>query len=161
VLESLKARLAEGGKAELDLFPLHDIPLYNSDNDGDASPNAVKALRQAIEDAKGLLICSPEYNHGISGVLKNALDWASRPAFNSSLKGKAALIMTASPAATGGVRAQYQTREALVSCLCNVVLTPEIVIPTVFDKFTDGVFTDEATLKFTEDAIDTMIAAIK
>ena len=93
----------------------------------------------------------------MSGVMKNALDWASRPAFNSPLKGKTAMIITASPAATGGVRAQVQMREALISCFCKVAMTPEIVIPAVFNKFTDDVFSDEETLKYTENAINMML----
>lgn len=157
VLEALKTRLGSSGLADVTLFPLHDIPLYNSDNDGDAAPEAVKALRSAITASEGLLLCSPEYNHGMSGVLKNALDWASRPASTSSLSGKTALIITASPGLTGGVRAQPGIRDVLISCFCQVAMTPQIVIPGVFGKFTDGVFSDEGTLAFTESAVATMV----
>src|SRR5436305_1209969 len=66
-------------KATLELFPLHDIPLYNQDIDVEPWPGPVTALRSAIASADGVIISSPEYNYGMSGVLKNALDWASRP----------------------------------------------------------------------------------
>jgi chromate reductase, NAD(P)H dehydrogenase (quinone) len=118
----------------------------------------VHAFKHAIQSSAGLVLCSPEYNHGMSGVLKNALDWASRPAPNSPLKGKPVLIMTSSPGATGGVRAQYQLRETLVSTFSRVVITPEIVIPHVFQKMVNGAFADEPNLSFAEAGIDALIA---
>ena len=98
--------------------------------------------------ADGLVISSSEYNHGVPGVLKNAIDWASRPHNASPLAGKPFLVITSSPASTGGVRAQYQLREALVSALARPVLTPEIVIGGVAAKMTDGRFTDTASIDF-------------
>ena len=79
ILQTLAERL--GPKASLTVFPLNEIPLYDQDFDGDATPASVRALKQAIAESDGLVLCSPEYNHGMPGVLKNALDWASRPAF--------------------------------------------------------------------------------
>ena len=157
ILEALRLRLAKHGRAEMTLFGLEDIPPYNGDLDGDTPPQPVRALKHAIQTSTGIVLCSPEYNHGISGVLKNALDWASRPAPNSPLKGKPALIMTSSPGATGGVRAQYQLRETLVSTFSRVVITPEIVIPHVFQKMVDGVFADEPNLSFAEAGINALI----
>jgi chromate reductase len=101
VLRSLRDALAT--RAALNIFPLHAVPLYNEDDDADA-PESVRALRSAIEASDGVIMISPEYNHGMSGVLKNALDWASRPFGRSTLKSKPVLTMTASPAFTGGVR---------------------------------------------------------
>lgn len=157
ILEALRLRLAAHGKAEMTLFGLEDIPLYNGDLDGDAAPAPVHALKHAIESSTGIVLCSPEYNHGVSGVLKNALDWASRPSPNSPLKGKPVLIITSSPAATGGVRAQYQLRETLISTLSRVIITPEIVIPHVFQKIAEGAFVDEPSLSFAEVGIDALI----
>src|SRR5882757_4878165 len=77
VLRGLQDALAP--KAALDIFSLHGLPLYNEDDDGDHAPESVRALRSAIETTDGVIMVSPEYNHGMSGVLKNALDWASRP----------------------------------------------------------------------------------
>jgi chromate reductase len=84
-------------------------------------PASVSALKEAIAQADGLIICSPEYNYSTSGVLKNALDWASRPGFNSPLKNKPVLIMTSSPGVLRGVRAQSQLRETLSATLSRVI----------------------------------------
>ena len=77
VLRGLRDALAP--RAALDIFPLHEMPPYNEDDDGEHAPESVRALRSAIEASDGVIMISPEYNHGMSGVLKNALDWASRP----------------------------------------------------------------------------------
>src|SRR5256884_1237188 len=113
VLRGLQDTL--GLRAALDIFPLHAIPLYNEDNDAEHAPESVRALRSAIDASDGVIMISPEYNHGMSGVLKNALDWASRPYGRSALRNKPVLTMTASPAFTGGVRAQQQMYERLAS----------------------------------------------
>lgn len=115
VLNTLAGSLGNkaGNKAEMALFPLNDIPPYDPDLDAENTPAPATALRDAIAAADGLVIISPEYNYGMSGVLKNALDWASRPAMKSPVRGKPILIMTASPAFTGGVRAQHEMRETL------------------------------------------------
>ncbi len=104
-------------KADITLVPLADIPLYNADDDGERMPDAVRKLKQAVAECDGLVVISPEYNYGVSGVLKNAIDWISRPAYASPLKGKPVLLMTASPAATGGVRAQQQLRDLFAATL--------------------------------------------
>ena len=99
-------------RASLEVSLLHDVPPYNADLDGEAMPEPVRRLKQAVAAADGLVVCSPEYNYGMSGVLKNAIDWASRPGFKSPLKGKPVLVMTSSPGAVGGARAHCQIREA-------------------------------------------------
>src|SRR5207245_10646686 len=96
----------------------------------------------------GVIMISPEYNHGMSGVLKNALDWASRPYGRSALSRKPVLTMTASPAFTGGVRAQQQMNETLASIPARPVLRPQLVIGGVHEKVRDGRLVDEATLRF-------------
>src|SRR5260370_5837423 len=113
VLRGRQAAL--GRRAALDIFLLHAIPLYNEDDDVEHAPESVRALRAAINASDGVIMISPEYNHGMSGVLKNALDWASRPYGLSVLKSKPVLTMTASPAFTGGVRAQQPKNEPLAS----------------------------------------------
>ena len=136
------------------------MPPYNPDLDGENAPEAVRALREAIAASDGLIVVSPEYNYGMSGVLKNALDWASRPAMRSPLKGKPALIMTASPAFTGGVRAQAQIREALAATLARVVARPQVVIAGVHEKVRDGRLVDEAALRFALEAVDDLLEEI-
>lgn len=159
VLRTIGERLQ--GKAELTLLPLDDIPLYNADLDGDAPPPPVRALKEAIARSQGLVLCSPEYNYGMSGVLKNAIDWASRPGFKSPLKDKPALIMTASPGTAGGARAQYQIREALSGALARPIARPHVAIATVHQKIVDGRLTDEATIEFALQAVDDLLAEVR
>jgi chromate reductase len=159
VLRTLKEALS--GKAEMTLFPLNDIPPYNADHDGENAPEPVRALKGAIAGSDGLVFCSPEYNYGMSGVLKNALDWASRPGFKSPLKDKPALIMTSSPGFTGGVRAQYQLREVLSATLARVVARPQVVIGGVAQKIKEGRLVDEAAVTFALAAIDDLLREIR
>jgi len=159
ILKTLSHRL--GDQTQLDLFTLNDIPLYNADIETQALPASVVALKEAIAHSDGLIICSPEYNYGVSGVLKNALDWASRPGFNSPLKSKPVLIMTSSPGLLGGVRAQSQLRETLSATLSRVISCPQIVIPGVNQKIRDGRFIDETTIEFMLAAVDDLIGEIK
>jgi hypothetical protein len=112
VLRGLQDAL--GLRAALDIFPLNAIPLYSEDDDAEHAPEAVRSLRSAIDASDGVMMIWPEYNHGMSGVLKNALDWAPRPYGLSVLKGKPVLTMTASAAFTGGVRAQQRERDARI-----------------------------------------------
>lgn len=138
--------------AQLIVHGLHDIPLYNEDLDGDGTkaPEAVRRLRQAVLEADGLVIGSPEYNHGMSGVMKNALDWLSRPHGKSVLKGKPVLTFTASPAFTGGVRAQQQLNETLWAIPVELVRYPQIVIGGVASKIAQGRLVDDAVRQFME-----------
>lgn len=159
VLRSLQDALAP--KATLNIFPLHQMALYNEDDDGEHAPESVRALRSAIETSDGVIIISPEYNHGMSGVLKNALDWASRPYERSTLKDKPVLTITASPAFTGGVRAQQQMNETLASIPARHVLRPQIVIGGVHEKVCDGRLVDEATLRFALVGVDDLLDEIR
>ena len=152
---------ALGPKAALNIFPLHAIPLYNEDDDAGPAPESVRALRSAIEGSDGVIMISPEYNHGMSGVLKNGLDWASRPYGRSVLRGKPVLTMTASPAFTGGVRAQQQVNETLVSIPARLVLRPQIVIGGVHEKVRCGRLVDEATLRFALAGVDDLLEEIR
>jgi chromate reductase len=158
VLRGLQDTLAT--RAALNIFPLHAVPLYNEDDDADA-PESVRALRSAIEASDGVIMISPEYNHGMSGVLKNALDWASRPFGRSTLKSKPVLTMTASPAFTGGVRAQQQMNETLASIPARLVFRPQIVIGGVHEKVRDGRLIDEAALSFALAEVDDLLEEIR
>jgi chromate reductase, NAD(P)H dehydrogenase (quinone) len=158
ILKALAGAVAD--KATLDIFPLNDIPLYDQDIDVEPSLPAVAAFREAVVAADGVVISSPEYNYGMSGVLKNALDWASRPYGKSGLTGKPVLTVTASAASTGGVRAQTQLNETLTAIAALVVLRPQSVIGSVFQKMTDGKFTDETAMKFLVAGIDDLLRDI-
>src|SRR5213594_1904404 len=93
---------------------LADIPLYDADVEARGDPEPVAALKAAIREADALLVVTPEYNYGVPGVLKNAIDGASRPPTGSVLNGKPAAIMGASPGRTGTARAQLALRQSFV-----------------------------------------------
>ena len=158
ILRTLGEAVAD--RADLRLMPLDDVPLYNADHDGDDRPAAVTMIKRRIGEADGVIMATPEYNYGISGVLKNAIDWISRPAYNSPLKGKPALIITSSPGATGGVRAQQQMRDTLAATLSRVVARPEVVIHGVYQKVKDGRLVDAESLNFATAAVDDLLAEI-
>jgi chromate reductase len=127
---------------------LDDIPLYNEDLDTATGVPAVNALKRLISSCDGVLISTPEYNHGIPGVLKNTLDWLSRPALESCFKDKPVSIISSSKAFTGGVRAQYQLRETVVSMQAQLVTGPEVVVGGVDRNFGNESYADEAGLAF-------------
>ncbi|MDQ0025013.1 chromate reductase [Variovorax paradoxus] len=158
ILRTLQASLPAG--VEMALLPLDGIPSYNQDLDGPGLPDAVRAFKATIDSSDGVVLCSPEYNFGMPGVLKNALDWASRPAFASPLKGKPVLVMTSSPAFTGGVRAQAQLRDTLGGTLSRVIARPQVVIAGVNTKIEDGRLADATSLGFALEAINDLIAEI-
>ncbi len=158
VLEALAA--ASAPQAKYDYADIGALPHFNQDLFAEPLPAAVERFRSQTAGADGLVISSPEYNHGIPGVLKNALDWVSRPHNGSPLRNKPVLIVTSSPAFTGGVRAQYQIREALVAALARPVNTPEIVIGEIGRKVVDGRFDDSATIEFARNGIAAMFDEI-
>lgn len=154
ILKTMQSRYSDN--IEFEIADLSDIPLYNSDLDGDNPPEAVKRFKIAIENADALIIATPEYNYSLSGVLKNAIDWASRPAFKSPLKDKHVGIISSSMGFTGGVRAQQHLKTVLLGTLSNVVSMPEIVIGGIHNQIKDGVLADENTLKYLDGLVDTL-----
>ena len=112
LLRAAAERLPAG--AELVEFEgLREIPPYDADLELEGAPEAVRELREAMREADAVLIATPEYNHSIPGVLKNALDWASRPAGQSALRGTPAAAIGASTGMFGAVWAQAETRKVL------------------------------------------------
>ena len=100
---------------------LRDIPPYDGDEDVDPAPEPVRALREAIAEADGLLLATPEYNASVSGVLKNAVDWASRPRESTPLQGKPAAVVGATTGAFGAVWAQADLRKILATAGARVI----------------------------------------
>jgi chromate reductase len=125
-----------------------EIPLFNEDVEARGDPEPVQALKRAIGEADALLVATPEYNHGVPGLLKNAIDWASRPPMRSVLAGKPAAILGASPGVTGTARAQSQLRQAFVFTGTPVLPQPEILVYRAQEKFADGRLTDEKTREY-------------
>ncbi len=131
------------------LHEIGELPLFNSDLESGPLPPSLTSLREAVAQADGLLIATPEYNHGVPGVLKNAIDWLSRPPRASALDGKVAAIMGASPGMTGTARSQTQLRQAFVFTNTYALLQPEVLVGRAHEKFdTDGRLTDEKTREF-------------
>ena len=138
----------------IQVVTLEDIPLYNEDLDRSPETPSVASFRKIIAASDGVLIATPEYNHGMPGVLKNALDWASRPVFESCFKDKPVSIISSSKAFTGGVRAQYQLRETLISMHAHLVMGPEVVVGGVHTKLAEDVYQDESGLTFMLRSLD-------
>ncbi|MFM0149916.1 NADPH-dependent FMN reductase [Paraburkholderia sp. RL18-085-BIA-A] len=159
ILRTLRDELPD--EVMLDIFELSRIPLYNEDRETDDFPSSVQTFKDAVTRCDGVVIVSPEYNHGMPGVFKNALDWASQPINKSPFAGKPTLVMTASPAFTGGVRAQVQIAETLRAMLANVISFPQVVVPAAHAKIVDGRLKDPASLDFAMKAIDALVVAIK
>src|SRR6516164_1449019 len=121
----------------IDTFDITPIPLYNEDVRQQGFPPVVEDLRARIKAADGLLIVTPEYNYSIPGVLKNAIDWASRPP-EQPLDGKPIGIIGASAGAMGSGRAQYHLRQCFVFLNGLVMNRPEVMIPQAQNKFDAG-----------------------
>src|SRR5688572_1770438 len=134
---------------EITTFDLAPIPSYNEDVEKQGDPPPVAALKEAIRAADALLVVSPEYNFGIPGVLKNAIDWASRPPGKSPLNGKPAAIMGASQGTGGTIRMQMALRQTFLFTETYVLLKPEVLVARAQDKFdAEGRLTDEKTREF-------------
>ncbi|MBB6071451.1 NADPH-dependent FMN reductase [Longimicrobium terrae] len=141
--------LAPGGMTIVPYEGLADIPMYNGDIDTDElRPASVVDLKRRIAEADALLILSPEYNYSIPGVLKNAIDWASRPGYKSVLGGKPAAIGGASGGGIGTARMQVHLREVLYATLVRVMPHPGLLVGVAQTKFADGKLTDESTRQF-------------
>ncbi|HZU88678.1 MAG TPA: NADPH-dependent FMN reductase [Stellaceae bacterium] len=158
VLATLRDLFAD--RAVLDIYDLAPIPPYNQDFEGEKRPPRVKAMLAAIAESDGLVLCAPEFNHSIPGVLKNALDWASRPAFASVMAYKPVAIMATSQGPLGGARCLEHMRVALDSMLARVVLAREVIITRAGDKIRDGRLVDEASLGFACAAMEALLREI-
>ena len=159
VLETLREKFA--GRADLVIYDLAQIPLYNQDLEGEKRPEPVKKLLATIAESNGLVLCAPEFNHSIPGVLKNALDWASRPAFTSVMAYKPVAIMATSPGPQSGARCLEHMKVALDSMLARVVLARECIITSVATKIRDGQLVDETCLDFACGVIEELLREIR
>jgi chromate reductase, NAD(P)H dehydrogenase (quinone) len=134
---------------------LGSIPPYNTDVEAEAYPEVVNELKRRIRDADGILIVTPEYNYGLPGVLKNAIDWASRPYGDSAWEGKPLAIMGASPGQGGTVRAQLQLRQAAIFLNMLPLNRPEVLVSGADSRFDASLnLTDETSRKFVRDELE-------
>jgi chromate reductase len=129
-------------------FDIAEIPLYNDDVYTKGFPAAVETFRARIRAADALLIMTPEYNYSVPGVLKNAIDWASRPP-EQPFDGKPVALMGASAGIFGTTRAQHHLRQSFVFLNALLLARPEVMIPTAIDKFDEkGDLVDAASKKY-------------
>jgi chromate reductase len=145
-LRAAQKLLPEGTK--LEIFELDGIPPFNQDEERNPHPRVV-ALKERVRAADAILIATPEYNYGMPGVLKNALDCASRPYGDSAWDGKPVAILSAAMSMGGGVRAQYQLRQCFVFLNMDAVVQPEVAIGSAHQRGFDeqGNLTDETSKK--------------
>jgi len=137
--------LAPEGMA-IEIFDLTGVPLYNADIEALGDPEPVATFKAAIRRADALLIACPEYNHGVPGVLKNAIDWASRPPRSAVLDRKPIALIGASPGMTGTARGQSQLRQAFEFTNSYALPQPEMLVARAHEKFdTQGQLTDQET----------------
>ena len=145
-------KLAPAGM-EIVIADIAAIPMYNDDVRAAGEPAAVAALKTLVREADAVLLVTPEYNFSIPGVLKNTLDWLSRPPA-PPFDGKPVAIMGASPGPVGTARVQYHLRQVLVFMNTFTVNKPEVFISNAAAKFNaQGELTDEATAKFMVDLL--------
>jgi chromate reductase len=135
-LSKALVRLAPAG-LELTEIPIRDLPLYNYDYDADF-PAPAKAYKKALEEAEALLFVTPEYNRGIPGALKNAIDWGSRPKKSNAFVRKPSAVIGASPGKIGTAVAQRELHSVL-----GAVASPQMVAPEAYVQFTPDLIDDE------------------
>ena len=155
------ARRVAGDTMEITIHDIGDIPHYDADLEALGDPAPVTEFKEAIRAADALLIATPEYQHGMPGVLKNALDWGSRPPSDAPLTGKPTAVMGATPGSFGTARAQEDLRQVLVYNDCPMVTSPEVLVADAADKVDDtGAFQDEATLDFVRQLLDELAGLV-
>ena len=141
----------------IEVFDLEGIPPYNQDLETQI-PERVTEFKDKIRTADSLLIATPEYNYSVSGVLKNAIDWASRPNVCNPLEGKPVAIMSASTGRLGGARAQYHLRQSFVFLNMHPVNRPEVMLPNAKDNVdANGNVNNEQTLKLIRQLLEALV----
>jgi len=154
-----EAELLAPRGVEVEQFDLRYLPLFDADVEAAGDPPEVRELKEAIRGADALLIATPEYNRGTSGVLKNAIDWASRPPFGSPLTGKAVAIMGAG-GRNGTARAQAQVRDALAFPRAKV-LEEHVLVPLAWEHFDEQGHPDDEVRERVRGLVEALAAAVQ
>jgi chromate reductase len=143
--------------ASIDIFELDGIPGFNQDEEQNP-PDKVVELKRRIREADAILFVTPEYNYSVPGVLKNAIDWASRPYGDSAWNGKPAAIMGASIGAIGTARAQYHLRQMMVFLNMFPVNQPEVMIGNAAEQFdAQGNLTNDTAKQFVRQLLQNLV----
>ena len=144
--------------ATVESFELDGIPPFNQDEEGHPPP-AVVEMKRRVREADAVLIVTPEYNYSIPGVLKNAIDWGSRPYGDSAWAGKPAAIMGASVGAIGTARAQYHLRQVFVFLNMFPLNQPEVMIGSAATRFdATGKLTDDTSRGLVRKLLENLVA---
>jgi chromate reductase len=145
--------------AELEVADINEIPLYNQDAETAGLPEPVNRLKQQIKTADAILIATPEYNHSYPGVLKNVIDWASRPYGNNSFNDKPTAIVSASPGQFGGIAAQDQLKHVLLALNTHLITQPAVIVAIAHQKFDEnGNLTDPTAIQFLKQLLENLTA---
>ncbi len=143
---------------KLELYDIAGLPLFNQDEEQKPTPK-VTEFKQRIRAADAILISTAEYNYGVPGVLKNAIDCASRPYGDNAWSGKPIAIMSAAMSVAGGIRAQYQLRQCFVFLNLDAVVQPEVAIGNAPQRFdAAGNLTDETSKKMIAQLVQNLAA---
>ena len=143
--------------ARMDIFELDGIPGFNQDEESNP-PAKVADLKQQVRNADAILLVTPEYNYSVPGVLKNAIDWASRPYGDSAWNGKPVALMGATVGTLGTGRAQYHLRQMFVFLNMYAVNQPEVMLSNAHKHFgEDGKLTDEAAKKLMRQLLQELV----
>jgi len=144
---------------EIEIITLEDVPLFNEDVEDKGWPLRVQELRDRVEAADAVIFATPEYNYSITGVLKNAIDWLSRPEDEAPLNGKPAAIVGATPSFVGTARGQAHLRQIVFYNAMPLLPTAEVLIANAKDRFDDeGRLTDEETREVLRDMLEKFAA---
>jgi len=155
LLKATLSAVPEGITTEIG--DISTLPLYNADVEAASYPESAMKLKEQIRKADALIIATPEYNYSVPGVLKNAIDWVSRPPRDSPFFNKPFAILSASTGLLGGARAQYHLRQSAVFLNMHPLNRPEVIVSGVAAKFdAEGNFTDE----FGKDLIKKQMTAL-
>lgn len=147
--------------ATLEVFDLEGIPPFNQDLENQP-PQRVKEFKTKIRAADAILIATPEYNYSIPGILKNAIDWASRPYGDNALDGKPAGIMGASIGMLGTARAQYHLRQSFVWLNVYPLNAPEVMVPFANEKVDqNGNIVDQKTREKVKELLESLVSWTK
>jgi len=158
-LEAARWLLPEA--ATLEIFGLDDIPPYNQDHEKQP-PARVVELKTRVRAADAILFATPEYNYSVPGVLKNAIDWGSRPYGDSAWQGKPVAVMGASVGMLGTARAQYHLRQSFIFLNMYPVNQPEVLIASASQRFNEkGELTDETSRELIRKLLAELVAWTK
>lgn len=146
---------------EFTLADISNIPLYNQDLEENV-PASVQDLTDKIKSADALIISTPEYNHSVPGVLKNAIDWLSRPVVDSPIHSKRTALIGGSPSRFGTVRSQNHLRDVMFALNMNLINQPEVLVSEVNKTFNEnGELEDTTVLELLEKVVDQLVKEVE